>query len=126
MKTIVRFSLLFVVCVLVSCGNKPAPQPEETSVDYNAIVTSELPSIETFAELVNNFQTATEQLVPTGTNFDQNELKIKGVLEPLGFQVSRNDDLGFSIRAAKNCRVSIDFDPIIEPVNADSLSAGIC
>lgn len=126
MKPIVRFSLLLVGCVLVACGNKTAPQPEETSVDYDAIVTKELPSVESFAELVNNFQTATEQLVPTGTNFDQNEVKIKGILEPLGFQVRRNDEMGFSIRATKNCRVSIDFDPIIEPANADSLSVGIC
>lgn len=126
MKNVVKLSLLFVACALVACGSKTAPQPEEPSVDYDAIVTKEFPSVETFAELVDNFQIATKQLIPTGTNWDQNEKKIKGVIEPLGFKVSRNDDMGFSIRSSKNCRVSIDFDPMIEPTNADSLSAAIC
>lgn len=64
-------SLLTAAFVVISCNSNKATHPQEVpQVDYAGVVNQAFPSVDRFVELVNDFQIATEQRVPTSENWN--------------------------------------------------------
>lgn len=128
-KIIIPFFALLTATAFTACKNQPAttaeqqPQEEET-IDYEALIDEQLPSIEKLAEMVDYYQKGIADLKPTGTVWDGSEADVRAFFEPKGYKVDRKQ---LSILAAmKNAKITEeDYIYSIEPENADSLSMSV-
>lgn len=128
-KIIIPFFALLTAIAFTACKNQPAttaeqqPQEEET-IDYEALIDEQLPSIEQLEALVDFYQTETAALKTTGSIWDGSEANVRAFFEPKGYKVDRKQ---LSILAAmKNAKITEkDYIYSIEPENADSLSMSV-
>lgn len=96
--------------------------------DYEQLVKEQLPSVETFVNVVNFFQKGTKQFLPTDQVWDNAETDIKTELGAKGFKVKRDKKRVFFISAAKNCEFKADevdyvYSYSIKPLSSDSIAA---
>lgn len=128
-KIIIPFFALLTAIAFTACKNQPATtaeqQPqEEGTIDYEALIDEQLPSIEKLAEMVDYYQKGIADLKPTGTVWDGSEADVRAFFEPKGYKVDRKQ---LSILAAmKNAKITEeDYIYSIEPENPDSLSMSV-